>query len=412
MKRTLVFLAVALLFCVAPASAQPNELAELKAQLLAQQTAIQRLLDRIAVLEKQQAATVTKPDLERQEQAQDDAVNSMRETLLGKVNLSGYYNFRAFADGSETPAAFQQHHLGLILGKQLGRFSFFTELELQNIPHHPQISETGESSSEMATTDLSGEGQVSVENAWMEYSQNQYLNIRVGKQLSPQYWWQNHYPNLTYSTDQPIYLRELFPPEIIGVMVKGSASRPAGSSEWGLGYNVYVANNELEGNERGDLARQKSWGGRVQVRMPVGGFLKKFDVAADMYRGRIALDTNQLADDSVFGFESQLESGPFRLNAEYAHGETLGLTRFGYYVEPAFRVNDNWLTFYRVEGLESARVQRAEQRHLAGVNFRPLPQIALKMEYYRSLPKSRSFIDASEIRKPFNGVAAAAVFFF
>jgi hypothetical protein len=34
------------------------------------------------------------------------------------------------------------------------------------------------------------------------------------------------------------------------------------------------------------------------------------------------------------------------------------------------------------------------------------------MEYYRSLPKSRSFIDASEIRKPFNGVAAAAVFFF
>jgi hypothetical protein len=88
------------------------------------------------------------------------------------------------------------------------------------------------------------------------------------------------------------------------------------------------------------------------------------------------------------------------------------LTRFGYYVEPAFRVNDNWLTFYRVEGLESARVQRAEQRHLAGVNFRPLPQIALKMEYYRSLPKSRSFIDASEIRKPFNGVAAAAVFFF
>jgi len=140
MKRTLVFLAVALLFCVAPASAQPNELAELKAQLLAQQTAIQQLLNRIAVLEKQQAATVTKPDLERQEQAQDDAVNSMRETLLGKVNLSGYYNFRAFADGSETPAAFQQHHLGLILGKQLGRFSFFTELELQNIPHHPQIS--------------------------------------------------------------------------------------------------------------------------------------------------------------------------------------------------------------------------------------------------------------------------------
>jgi predicted nucleic acid-binding Zn-ribbon protein len=102
MKRTLAVLTVALMFCAAPASAQQNELAELKAQLLAQQTAIQQLLDRIAVLEKQQAAAVTKPDLERQEQAQDDAVNSVRETLLGKVNLSGYYNFRAFADGIST----------------------------------------------------------------------------------------------------------------------------------------------------------------------------------------------------------------------------------------------------------------------------------------------------------------------
>src|SRR5215212_4295721 len=166
MKRTLVFLAVLVALCATPASAQPNELAELKAQLLAQQAAIQQLLDRIAVLEKQQAANESKPDVERQEQAQDDAVNSLRDTLLGKVNLSGYYNFRAFADGSDTPAAFQQHHLGLILGKQLGRFSFFTELELQNIPHHPEISETGESSGEMSTADLSGEGQVSVENAW------------------------------------------------------------------------------------------------------------------------------------------------------------------------------------------------------------------------------------------------------
>ena len=62
-----------------------------------------------------------------------------------------------------------------------------------------------------------GEGQVAVENAWMEYAHNPFLNVRVGKQLSPQYWWQNHYPNLTLSTDQPIYLRELFPPELIGV---------------------------------------------------------------------------------------------------------------------------------------------------------------------------------------------------
>ena len=57
---------------------------------------------------------------------------------------------------------------------------------------------------------------------------------------------------------------------------------------------------------------------------------------------------------------------------------------------------------------------RAERRHLAGVNFRPYPQIALKGELYRSQPLERDFIhtEGDEESKPFNGLATAAVFFF
>ncbi len=100
-----------------------------------------------------------------------------------------------------------------------------------------------------------------------------YLSVRVGKQLSPQYWWQHRYPNLTYSTTLPIYLRELFPPELIGVMVRGQVTRPVGSSEFGVGYSLYAANNNFEGNSQADLQNGKAWGGRVQVRFPVGGHL-------------------------------------------------------------------------------------------------------------------------------------------
>ena len=100
-----------------------------------------------------------------------------------------------------------------------------------------------------------------------------YLSVRVGKQLSPQYWWQHRYPNLTYSTTLPIYLRELFPPELIGVMVRGQVSRPVGSSEFGVGYSLYAANNNFEGNSQADLQNGKAWGGRVQVRFPVGRHL-------------------------------------------------------------------------------------------------------------------------------------------
>ena len=40
---------------------------------------------------------------------------------------------------------------------------------------------------------------------------------------------------------QPIYLRELFPPELVGVMLHGQVSRPVGSSEFVLLRSVSIA---------------------------------------------------------------------------------------------------------------------------------------------------------------------------
>ncbi len=81
--------------------------------------------------------------------------------------------------------------------------------------------------------------------------------------------------------------------------------------------------------------------------------------------------TQELVDDHVYGLESQIEVDRFLLQAEYARGRTLGETRSGYYVQPAVRLRENWTTFYRIEQLDSPRIQRAERRHLAGLNFRP-----------------------------------------
>jgi hypothetical protein len=415
MKRSFWLVAAAVLLLARPASAQQDEVARLRADLQRQQEIIGQLLKRLDELEKQQAAAATKEEVKEEAATQQEILNSFRESVLSRVNLSGYYNFRFSADQSETPVSFQQHHLGLLLGKQLKRFNFHMELELQNVPHHPEIhageEEEGEEHAEEGS-DISGEGQVAVENAWMEYNHNRFLNLRVGKQLAPQYWWQNHYPNLTLSTDQPIHLRELFPPELVGVMLHGTATRPAGSSEVGIGYKLYLSNNQFEGNSQADLRDGKSWGGRVQVRLPVSGRVKRFDVAGDIYRGRIALDNLELVEDHVYGFDSQIEIDRFQLQAEYARGRTLAETRYGYYVQPAIRLHDNWVTFYRLEELDSPRIRRAEMRHVAGLNFRPFSQIAMKAEFYRALPQERSFISSDEERRNYNGFATAAVFFF
>ena len=412
-QRLFCLTALALLVGGGTALAQQDEIARLRAELVSQQAAIAQLLQRIDALEKKQALAVTKDELEDEAKTQQDSVNSVRETLLNKVNVSGYSNFRVVKDGPEQPSAFQLDHLGLILGKQLGRFHFLTELELQNVAHHAQAAAVeGEESSEVASADISGEGQVAVENAWMEYQHNSYLGVRVGKQLSPQYWWQHRYPNLTYSTDLPIYLRELFPPELVGVMVRGQAARPVGASEFGVGYTLYAANNDFEGNGQADLRNGKAWGGRVQVRFPTGGALKRFDVAADIYRGHTGHAGEELEEDRVSGFEGQLDVSWLRLSGEYARGESEEQTRTGYYMQPAIQLSPDWLTFYRVEQLDSPRLQRAERRHLGGLNYRPYAQVALKLELYRSIPLNRSFINSEHERKPFNGLATAAVFFF
>src|SRR5687768_1770612 len=418
--RRIIFVLAAILFVagVRPAVAQQNDIAVLRAEIAKQQVVIAQLLKRIEALEKQPApATASIQDLQDDIKAQEDSVTSLRETVNSKVNLNGYYNFRFSVDGSDEPMAFQQHHLGVLMAKQLGKFNFLMELELQNVPHHAELSaengeEGGHDESEEGEGDISGEGQVAVENAWMEYNHSRFLSVRVGKQLSPQYWWQNHYPNLTLSTALPIYLRELFPAELVGVMVQGTAARPVGTSEFGVGYKFYVANNNFEGNSRADLRDGKAWGARGQVRLPTGGALRRLDVAADVYRGHVGLTTNELAEDNVWGFESQLEVSSFLFQTEWARGTSLSQTRTGYYLQPAVRIDEDWIAFYRLEQLESPRIQAAERRHIGGVNYRPYPQIAFKAELFRSQPLDREFIHTEEERKPFNGLAAAAVFFF
>src|SRR5688572_16721981 len=313
----IVLLLAAILFVGGshPVSAQQNEIAVLRAEIAKQQVVIAQLLNRIEALEKQTPpAAATVQNLQDDIKAQEDSVNSLREAINSKVNLNGYYNFRFSVDGSEEPMAFQQHHLGLLMSKQLGKFNFLMELELQNVPHHAEIAtgleeEEGEEHSEAgegAEGDVSGEGQVAVENAWMEYNHNRFFSVRAGKQLSPHYWWQNHYPNLTLSTALPIYLRELFPAELVGVMVQGTAGTPVGESELGVGYKFYVANNNFEGNSRADLRDGKSWGARGQVRFPARGALRRLDVAADVYRGHFGLTDKTLVDDDVVGVEAQL----------------------------------------------------------------------------------------------------------
>ena len=81
----------------------------------------------------------------------------------------------------------------------------------------------------------------------------------------------------------------------------------------------------------------------MQVRFPVSGLIRRFDVAADVYRGQTGLEGSELHDDNVKGFEGQLEISRFMVNGEYARGESDGLKRTGYYLQPAVQLHPDWI---------------------------------------------------------------------
>ena len=162
MKRVIFSVMILCAASARPLWAQQNDIAVLRAEIAKQEVVIAQLLKRIEALEHQSPTpTAALQDLQDDIKAQDDSINSLRETVNSKVNLNGYYNFRFSADGSEEPASFQQHHLGVIMAKQLGKFNFLMELELQNVPHHAEIAVSGEGEEvhaeveEPADTDLS-----------------------------------------------------------------------------------------------------------------------------------------------------------------------------------------------------------------------------------------------------------------
>lgn len=406
MKRILSSVIVLGLAMGGTAHAQQDELAAVKAELRRQQEIIADLMKKVEELESKQAASVSHAELQQEAATQQERVGALEESLLGRVNLTGYYATEYINEDSPTVGAFRQHFLSFFVSKRINHWNFFSETEFEYGPH---LAATNQA---FATAN----GEVKVENAWMEYNQNRHLNLRVGKQLFPQYWQTFHYPSLTFSVQRPINVTgTLFPREFVGAMVYGSASRPAGASEFEVGYKLYVANNQVPDFGRRDEVDSKAVGGRLQFRFPTGGPLKKLDVATDVYRGKLTNARVTLGSDTIWGLDAQLEVDRFLLFGEYARGNSLGFTRFGYYLQPAFRFNPEWIAFYRNERADDPQPIRGGTigiRHVGGINFRPVPQISLKGEYFRTLPRLRAFSPSDTRNKPSNGVATTAVFFF
>ena len=211
--------------------------------------------------------------------------------------------------------AFQQHHLGVLMSKQLGKFNFLMELELQNVLHHPEIAtipeeeEEHSEAEESAEGDLSGEGRILCRRTrgWNTITTAFSASVSASS-CRPSTGGRITIPTWTLDDAPHLLLRELFPAADWSDAAKVDR-KDRRHVEFGVGYKFYVANNNFAGNSR-PTARTASRGARA------GRFASHQGCAAsvaavDIYRGNVGISNNELAEDDAVGFEMQLEVSQF-----------------------------------------------------------------------------------------------------
>ena len=302
------------------------------------------------------------------------------------LDISGFFASTGVRTGLAGPFAnYQTHSASIFLGKTLGNWSFHSEMEFN---YGPQLEHGANPLGASA-------GEAEMETAWMNYKQADWLNVRAGMLFLPTYWRLHSYPSTTMTAQAPLLYESIFPPNIAGVMIHGSKY----FEDNGFTYTVYGG----QGREFLDAHHNSrdAVGASVIAHLPSHHWLSTFDIGAHRY-----LDRVDEGRRSVWGLESRIERDRFRLLSEYARGRIgSGGDRSyvrGYYLQPSVRLAGQVYGVYRYDRLTGSG-EPERQRHTFGALFRPVPSVALKLEYNRYPAESK--LPAR------NGLAAGVSFF-
>lgn len=392
----------------------PSEIEELKALLRETQESMQRMMqehqaqiealsNRIEEMESRSEKTdAAHEELEAEVAAQNVTTSELESSLFGNISLHGYDDFQYIATDSSVADSFVQNELAIFLrhASEDEKWTFFSELEFE-------LSDDGSFFFE----EYDDESEFEVETAWIEYHVRDGFKMRAGKHLLPQYWQTYHYPNLTLSTRPPAMVGRIFPKNIIGVQTRGDFWFP---SERGLSYVAYLGNGGDTDISEIDTNENKAIGGRLTAHLASGKRIDTFDLSVSGYSGK---DENDEAED-IFGFDAQIRIGKFELLSEFAFGnqvvdapENSGVLMArsdteGYYVQAAYQIAPRWHMFYRFDKLElfSGDGDFDSEQHTLGANFRPRPNLSLKLELFHALLEGEN--------DRFNGLATSIVYNF
>lgn len=383
-RRLSILATVAIFTCVAPAAAQTREelakeLAETRAALAKLQETVDRLEARLDEQDSLEVASLNDRVNELETIATD-----VDESVGGRSLVSSFdaarFNIGGFFDSSIT-AAFGEDNSEISFNRQvfelLAKANFDTRWSLfiaqafvRNAPltfSDPQMRRSptfGNNNSPVATDTVL---------AWGQYHQSDLLNLQFGRFITPHGIINiEHFPASLLDTEQPMFLRP-FPGQTVfanftnGLNVSGSKFT---TDRDYLSYAVYGgvwAGNSTNPSFGGRLAY--TWG---DAGLTVGVNGSSGDRSSDTGGDRFYLG----------GFDILFDHGPILWKSEFfTTSEGVGGDKLAYYTQPAIRLSDKWIVFYRYDFLDNGAIGGESVENVGGVVFNPIKNVRFRTIY-------------------------------
>jgi len=277
------------------------------------------------------------------------------------IRLGGYITVDAENPDHE-PASLAFDDVSLfVFGEAGSRWRYFTEVEET---HFWQIDSTGK---------VTARNNADIERLYLDYLHADGLKVRAGKFLTPVGTWNEIHPDpLTWTVSRPLASFGTFPAFTTGVQVFGSWS---GESR-DVDYTVFAQRNAALDRSTGDRQTERMLGGRVRVRQ------SRVEIGVPLVR-YTERDTRDVVTFS--GADLVARARRLEVRGELTAGRVRSLNgsaaaEYAGYLQGLWALTDRVFLIGRQERAES-RDRLTYTAASAGLLFRPLPAMSLKVEF-------------------------------
>lgn len=405
-RQALSAAAAALFFGTAlPALAQETPTVEELWEIVQRQQAeIEALQRQLGTTREEVAQTTEKvTETEQQLEAAGDFLESidMGAGPLAGTSIGGYGELHYNNLGADDPAGdldrIDFHRFVLFLGHEFtDNVRFFSELEVEH-----SLAGDGEP------------GEVELEQAYVDFTLSDSMAAQAGLFLLPLgILNETHEPTTFYGVERNDVESVIIP----STWWEGGASL---RGRWanGLSWDVAMHSGLAIPTTGGDafavrdgrqkvaeaLASDPAWTGRLRYTgMPGLELAASYQFQSDPSQ----VTGDGLDDGHLFTAHAVYQKDGFGLRALYgawrfngAAVEAAGADeQDGWYIEPSYRLNENWGVYARYEDIDGGRGEDRFSQYEAGFNYWPVPGVVFKMDV-----RSREYSEAALAGSDFDG---------